>query len=187
MSVAEVPLAQRRYVERGASFLYTGGLVAVHAPARDRHSIWNALQQRNVYGTSGDRILLWFDLLNAPEGAAPMGSEVLGQQEAPRFRVAAAGAFEQLPGCPDHVERALAPERIASLCLGECYYPSDRRRAIERVEGIHAGPSQRRDVVHARPVHPLHREHRGGGELGEDPRRADVPQATVRVVKKAVF
>ena len=59
--------------------------------------------------------------------------------------------------------------------------------AIERVEGIHAGPSQRRDVVHARPVHPLHREHRGGGELGEDPRRADVPQATVRVVKKAVF
>ena len=29
---------------------------------------------------------------------------------------------------------ALSPERIARLCVGECYFPSDRRRAITRIE-----------------------------------------------------
>ena len=134
--LSEVPLNARRYVERGASFLYTGGLVAVHAEGRDRHAIWDALERKNVYATSGDRILLWFDLLNAPGGEMPMGSEVVGQSAAPRFRVAAAGAFEQKPGCPEHVREALTPERVEQLCLGECYNPGDRRRRIARIEVV---------------------------------------------------
>ncbi len=136
INVNEVPLVSRRDMERGASFLMTGGLAAVHAESRRRESIWEAFTEREVYATSGDRILLWFDLLNGPTGEVPMGSVVAGQAASPILRVSAAGAFEQLPGCPDFVDGALTPERIERICLGECYHPSDQRRSITRLEVV---------------------------------------------------
>jgi len=125
----------RLFLERQASFFVTGGLVAVHAPERTRDAIWNALERREVYGTSGDRILLWFDLVNAGEQRVPMGSQ-LDFEGSPRFRVRAAGAFEQLPGCPSSVNDALGPDRIERICAGECYNPSDQRRSITRIEVV---------------------------------------------------
>jgi hypothetical protein len=125
--------------ERQASFFLTGGLVAVHAEGRSRGAIWDALARRQVYGTSGDRILLWFDLVN---GAAPhpMGSEVQ-LSEAPRFVVRAAGAFEQLPGC-EPVPDGPSAERLAQLCRGECNRPGDTRRRITRVEVVRIRPQR---------------------------------------------
>jgi len=131
-------------VARSASYYYTGGLVAAHATGRDRTALWDAFRRREVYGTSGPRILLWFDLLN---GAGPDGGEALvpmggvtGMARAPRFRVRALGAFRQRPGCPDHALRGLSPERLARLCKGECYNPSDSRHAIERIEVVRIRP-----------------------------------------------
>ncbi|MDD9854131.1 MAG: DUF3604 domain-containing protein [Deltaproteobacteria bacterium] len=122
--------------ERQASFLTTGGLIAAHSQGRDRNAIWDAMQRREVYGTSGPRILLWFDLLNAEgEPAVRMGGET-SQSGAPTFRVRAAGSFEQLPGCPGASVSALGPAEIERICKGECYHPSDRRRAITRIEVV---------------------------------------------------
>ena len=137
-TVNRKPPFRRVWLERQASFFLTGGLVAVHAKERTRDAIWQAMFDRQVYGTSGDRILLWFDLVNAGKGRVPMGSQ-LDFDGVPKFRVRAAGAFAQLPGCPDEVSEALGSERIDRICAGECYHPSDERRRIHRIEVVRIG------------------------------------------------
>jgi hypothetical protein len=136
--------------ERQASFFMTGGLVAAHATGRDRDAIWDAWQRREVYGTSGPRILLWFDLLNGPEGSAPMGSQV-AFAGTPRFRVRAVGEQEQQPGCPQRSLEALGEDRLELLCRGECFNPGDRRRLITHVDVVRVRPQ----VRPGEPVRPL--------------------------------
>jgi hypothetical protein len=125
--------------ERGASFMYLGGVAAVHSSGHTREEIWDALKRKEVYATTGHRILLWFDLLNAPGKPLPMGSEVK-MTEAPHFRVRAIGSFKQLPGCPDWVRQALAERRLNKLADGECYNPSDERYNIQRLEIVRIRP-----------------------------------------------
>jgi hypothetical protein len=127
--------------ERVRSYLYTGGLVAVHAEGRHREAVWEALQRKEVYGTSGPRILLWFDFLG--EGKPRhMGSEVV-TRDAPVFRVRAVGSYEQEDGCPDDTIQALGAERVAALCGGECYRPTDERRKITHIDVVRIRPQLR--------------------------------------------
>ncbi len=130
--------------ERQGSFMYPGGLVAAHSRGRSRDALWRALMDREVYGTSGPRILLWFDLLNGPSGRAPMGSEV-PLAPAPLFEVRALGSFEQKPGCPAHAVAGLGEAELERLCMGECYNPGDRRVPIEAIEVIRVRAAARPD------------------------------------------
>ena len=134
-------------MERQASFFLTGGLIASHAEGRDRGSIWDALQRREVYGTSGPRILLWFDLLNAPNTRGrpvPMGGET-EMSDTPIFQARAVGSFEQDPGCPKYASTALGPDRLEHLCKNECYNPSPDRRPITRIDVIRIRPQNHPD------------------------------------------
>jgi hypothetical protein len=134
-----------REAERASSFFLTGGLVAVHAKGRDRDAVWQALEDKQVYGTSGPRILLWFDLLNPPGSSGRsvgMGGSATMTAE-PVFQVRAVGSFEQLPGCPAEASEALGPERLERLCRGECHHPSDERRMITRIEVVRIRPQAR--------------------------------------------
>lgn len=133
-----VGLVNLRNMERQNSFWLTGGLVATHSDGRDRGAIWDSLKRKEVYATSGDRILLWFDLLQGEE-RRPMGSEVQ-MGSTPRFRVAAMGAYKQMPGCPEHAFAGLGADRVAALCRGECYNPSDERLRIDRIEVVRITP-----------------------------------------------
>ena len=133
--------------ERQASFFLTGGLVAVHAEGRSRSAIWESMQRKEVYGTSGPRILLWFDLLNPPGTRGtelPMGSEAAMDRD-PVFRVRAVGSFEQLPGCPSYAGEAMGEEGLERLCKGECYHPSDQRRLVTRIEVVRIRPQESDD------------------------------------------
>jgi hypothetical protein len=141
--LAQIAGFQLTEFERQTSFFLTGGLAAVHAPRRDRNEIWNALQRREVYATSGQRILLWFDMVDPVTGARlPMGGAT-ATDKAPVFEVKAVGAFKQKPGCPSFDAQGMDSERLRTLCSGECYNPSDERSRITRIEVVRIRPQAR--------------------------------------------
>ncbi|MCA3254196.1 MAG: DUF3604 domain-containing protein [Alphaproteobacteria bacterium] len=125
--------------ERQTSFFLTGGIAAVHAKDRTRGAIWDAMQRRQVYATSGPRIQLWFRKLEDGGKAVPMGG-IVESEKNPTFEVVALGAFKQKPGCPDFDKQGMDKERLKSLCSGECFNPSDERSKILRIEVVRIRP-----------------------------------------------
>jgi hypothetical protein len=107
----------------------------VHSEGRSREEIFAAMKRRETYGTSGARILLWF---NTKDGT-PMG----GTTSAPRspvFEVKAVGEHKQKPGCPQEAVDALGADRIQKLCANECFNPSTERMKITRIEVVRIRP-----------------------------------------------
>ena len=130
--------------ERRNSFLRTGGLAVVHAANRTREAIWDALEHRNTYATSGQKILLWFSASDTSGNRIPMGAAISAKQ-APTFTVKAAGAFKQKPGCPSFAKTGLDETRLKKLCSGECDNPSDERAKITRIEVVKIRPQKVKD------------------------------------------
>jgi hypothetical protein len=131
---------QMTELERQASFFTGGGLVAAHVGERSRDGLWSALENRQVYATSGLRQLLWFDLVSANgDVVTGMGGEE-ELDDNPVFRVRAAGSLRQNPGCPDYSVRGLTPDRLQQLCRGECYNPGNERHLITRIEVVRIRP-----------------------------------------------
>jgi len=129
--------------ERQSSFFLTGGLAAVHAAGRSRQAIWDAMQRREVYATSGQKTLLWFSARDAAaERPVRMGGE-LASAQSPEFTVRAVGSFKQKPGCPSFAGAGLDAERLEHLCSGECDNPSDERNLITRIEVVKIRPQAR--------------------------------------------
>ena len=129
--------------ERQSSFFLTGGLAAVHAGNRSREAIWDALQRREVYATSGQKTLLWFSASDAASGqGAKMGGEIT-TTASPEFKVSAVGSFKQKPGCPDFASAGLDAQRLEHLCAGECDNPSDERNLVTRIEVVKIRPQAR--------------------------------------------
>ena len=122
-------------MERQASFWTTGGLAAVHAEGRSREQVFAAIKRRETYGTSGARILLWF---NTKDGV-PMGGTTK-KARSPVFEVKAVGAHKQKPGCAEETVDALGAERIQKLCANECFNPSNERMKITRFEIVRIRP-----------------------------------------------
>ncbi|NOT39431.1 MAG: DUF3604 domain-containing protein [Alphaproteobacteria bacterium] len=137
--IQKLPGLRTVEAERQASFLLTGGLAAVHAKGRSRAQIWDALQRRETYATSGQKTLLWFQAVDNAGAKTPMGSRVAANA-APTFEVRAIGAFKQKPGCPDFAKAGLEESRLAKLCGGECDNPSDERAKITRIEVVKIRP-----------------------------------------------
>ena len=125
-------------LERQQTFWTQGGLAAVHTESRSRDGIWNALSRKEIYATSGPRMLLWFDEVSS-EKSNPMGSEINTGQN-PVFVVKAVGSFKQKPGCPEFAAQGISGKRIEKLCAGECYNPSSERHKVTRIEIIKITP-----------------------------------------------
>jgi hypothetical protein len=126
-------------LERQSAFFTTGGLAAAHVKARTREAIWEAMETRDVYATSGQRMMLWVHEIGEAGKRAPMGAQ-LKLNRAPVFEVRAVGSFKQKPGCPDFSAAGVDADRLKTLCSGECYNPTDARNKITRIEIVRIRP-----------------------------------------------
>lgn len=117
--IADVPGFQLTEFERQGSFWTAGGLAAVHSEGRDRDAIFDAFKRKETYGTSGPRILLWFDMIDPVEVPAPeVTPEVTEDAEAETVDAETAGAEEAAAAAEDTAAPVLSdaePVVVASM------------------------------------------------------------------------
>jgi hypothetical protein len=124
--------------ERADNFLNPGGLAAILARHRTRDDLWDGLQDRNVYSTSGARIDVWARA--AVDGQiVKMGSESKSNKN-PVFYIKANGSFIEDDTCPYDDEPVIkahfSEEEFQRVCRSQCYRITDERTPIARIEVV---------------------------------------------------
>ena len=127
--------------ERADNFLNPGGLAGILAHHRTRDDLWQNLEDRNVYSTSGARIEIWARAVVNPGQAAviKMGSESKSTRN-PTFYLKAQGALKEDDTCPydgePTIQAHFSREEFQRVCQSQCYRTLDARVPIARIEVV---------------------------------------------------
>jgi len=134
----ERPALEYPAPERVDNFLNPGGLAAILANHRTRDDLWDSLQNRNVYSTSGARIEVWARA-EVNGQVVKMGSESTANTN-PTFSIKANGAFVEDDTCPYDDEPIIlanfTKSEFARVCRSQCYRITDERTPIARIEVV---------------------------------------------------
>lgn len=124
--------------ERISMMFNPGSLVAIISPHRTADHLWESLQQRRIYSTTGPRIEVWAKA-RVTTGLVEMGSESVSNKN-PVFHIKVNGAFEEDPTCPyedePDIRAAFSPEEFERVCQSQCYRTLDTRTPIDRIEVV---------------------------------------------------
>ncbi|BDF72302.1 hypothetical protein CE91St41_32840 [Oscillospiraceae bacterium] len=110
---------------------YRGGLTCVMTDELDREHVFNAMWERSVYATTGERILLWFRLNGAPMGrelrlkrGAPLTLEVkaIGTGEVDCIEIIRDGGVICRRACEGGRELSVTFEDNSGVCNGTWSY-----------------------------------------------------------------
>jgi hypothetical protein len=90
--------------------------------------------------------LLRFDLTNWKSATGttvlqPMGSAVRMHSQ-PQFSVEALGSEKQRRGCPAFIRNLLKASQLEHLAHNECYFPTNERYEIRRIEVVRIRPQR---------------------------------------------
>jgi len=124
--------------ERISMMFNPGSLIAVISPRRTAKDLWENIQARRVYSTTGPRIEVWARA-KVDRGMVEMGSESSSAKN-PTFYIKVNGAFEEDPTCPYNDEPELqsvfSPEEFERVCDSQCHRVLDERVPIARIEVV---------------------------------------------------
>jgi len=127
--------------ERVANFLNPGGMAAILADHRTRDDLWQSLEDRNVYSTSGARIEVWARAVIQPgeKAVVKMGAESASAKN-PTFFLKAHGAFREDDTCPYDqeplIQEHFSRDEFQRVCQSQCYRTKDQRVSIARIEVV---------------------------------------------------
>jgi hypothetical protein len=127
--------------ERSSNFFNPGSLVAILSERRTGEDLFDNLEARRVYATSGPRIQVWLraEVFPGQKRVIDMGEEAASRKN-PVFHIKAQGAFYEDETCPyddePEIMANLSRDEFLTVCYNQCYRVLDERVPIARIEAV---------------------------------------------------